>query len=82
VGSGYQTLRPRQGFPAAVERLTGPIKLVIVVCDCWDSAAFQADHHEEVGAHARHGVRFRFVLVGVPDWVLGLIPVALDQASG
>jgi hypothetical protein len=58
----------------------GTIKLVIVLCDSWNSAAFQADHHEELSAHARRGVWFLFLLVGVPDRVLGTVPVAFDQA--
>jgi hypothetical protein len=58
----------------------GAIKLVIVFCDCWDSAAFQAHHREELGAHARNGVRFLFVLVGVPDRVLVPLLIAFDQA--
>jgi hypothetical protein len=60
----------------------GAIKLVIVFCDCWDSAAFREDHHEELAAHARNGVQFLFVLVGGPGRVLVPVPVAFDQAPG
>ena len=46
------------------------IKVVIVFGDCWDSASFREEQGEELGAHSRNGVRFQFVLVGVPDRVL------------
>ena len=37
-------------------------------------------HREELRAHARNGVRFLFVLVGVPDRVLVPVPVEFDEA--
>ncbi len=60
----------------------GDAKVVIVFCDTWDSASFQEEHREELGAHARNGVRFVFMLVGVPDRVLVPVPVEFDQAQG
>ena len=59
----------------------GGIKHVVVFCDGWDSPAFDEEHREELEAHARQGVRFRFMLVGVPDRVLGALPVDLDRSS-
>jgi hypothetical protein len=55
------------------------IKAVIVFCDSWDSASFQEQHRDELGAHARNGVHFLFGLVGVPDRVLAPVPVEFDQ---
>ena len=43
-------------------------------------AAELAKHREELEAHARQGVRFAFVMVGVPNRVLGPVPVDLDHA--
>jgi hypothetical protein len=60
----------------------GAIRFVIVVCDCWDSASFQEEHHEELRAHAQKGVRFLFIMVGVPDRVLVPVPVEFDMAKG
>jgi len=59
----------------------GAVKAVIVFCDTWDSASFQEEHREELGAHARNGVRFLFMLVGVPDRVLVPVPVEFEQAQ-
>ncbi len=56
----------------------GDVKVVVVFCDTWDSASFQEEHREELGAHARNGVRFLFMLVGVPDRVLVPVPVEFD----
>jgi hypothetical protein len=53
----------------------GTIHVVIVFCDCWDSASFEEEHREELRAHDQNGVRFVFVLVGVPDKTLVPIPV-------
>jgi hypothetical protein len=58
----------------------GSVWHVIVLCDSWDSASFEEVHSDELGAHARNGVRFQFVLVGVPDRVLVALPVAFDLA--
>jgi hypothetical protein len=57
----------------------GQVKVVIVLCDSWDSASFEHEHREELGAHARNGVQFLFVMVGVPDRVLVPVPVEFDQ---
>jgi hypothetical protein len=51
----------------------GTIQVVIVFSDCWDSASFQEEHREELSAHDSNGVRFLFVLVGVPDHTLVLV---------
>jgi hypothetical protein len=57
----------------------GAIQVVVVFCDSWDSTSFEEHHREELGAHARNGVRFVFVLVGVPDRVVVPVPVAFDE---
>jgi hypothetical protein len=59
----------------------GAVQVVIIFCDCWDSASFQEEHREELSAHDRNGVRFLFVLVGVPDNILVPVPVGLDASS-
>jgi hypothetical protein len=59
----------------------GAIQVVIVFCDCWDSASFQEEHREELNAHDQNGVRFAFVMVGVPDRVLVPVPVEFDRAT-
>ena len=59
----------------------GTIQVVIVFCDCWDSASFQEEHREELRAHDSNGVRFLFMLVGVPDSTLVPVPVGLDASS-
>jgi hypothetical protein len=56
----------------------GAIGVVIVFCDCWDSASFEEEHREELRAFARNGVRFVFFLVGVPQSSLVPIPVGFD----
>jgi hypothetical protein len=57
----------------------GTIQVVVVFCDCWDSASFQEEHHEELSAHNQNGIRFIFVIVGVPDRVL--VPVPMEFAA-
>lgn len=59
----------------------GTIQVVIVFCDCWDSASFQEEYREELRAHDGNGVRFLFMLVGVPDSTLVSVPVGLDPSS-
>jgi hypothetical protein len=54
--------------------------LVYVFCDSWDSASFEEEHREELRAHDANGVRFLFVLVGVPDRVLVPVPIEFDRA--
>jgi hypothetical protein len=54
----------------------GTIQVVIVFCDYWDSASFEEEHREELRAHDQNGVRFLFILVGVPDKTL--VPIAVD----
>ncbi len=57
----------------------GAVEHVVVFCDGWDSPSFEEEHREELEAHARRGVRFSFVMVGVPDRVTGPVPVDLRQ---
>ncbi len=59
----------------------GTIQAVIVFCDCWDSASFRGEQREELRAHNSNGVRFFFMLVGVPDSTLIPVPVGLDASS-
>jgi hypothetical protein len=54
--------------------------VVIVFCDCWDSASFQEQHREELNAHDQNGVRFLIVMVGVPDHVLVPVPIEFGRA--
>jgi hypothetical protein len=56
----------------------GAIGVVIVFCDCWDSASFEEEHREELRAFAKNGVRFGFFLVGVSQSSLVAIPVGFD----
>ncbi len=72
----------RQVKGRLTESRGGDVKVVVVFCDTWDSASFQEEHREELGAHARNGVRFLFMLVGVPDRVLVPVPVEFDQGQG
>jgi hypothetical protein len=58
----------------------GTIQTVIVFCDSWDSASFEEEHREELRAHHQNGVRFLFVMVGVPDRVVVPVPVEFDRA--
>jgi hypothetical protein len=53
---------------------------LIVFCDTKDSDSFREEYREELGAHARNGVQFLVLMVGVPDWVLVPVPVRFDQA--
>jgi hypothetical protein len=53
----------------------GTIQVVVVFCDCWDSTSFEEEQREELRAHDQNGIRFVFVLVGVPDKTLVPIPV-------
>ncbi len=59
----------------------GTIKVVVVFCDSWDSASFQEEYRDELRAHDQNGVRFLFMMVGVPDRVLVPIPVEFDRAG-
>jgi hypothetical protein len=56
------------------------IEHVVVLCDAWDSASFEEEHREELEAHARQGVRFSLIMVGVPDRLCVPIPVGFDRA--
>ena len=58
----------------------GTIQVVVVFYDCWDSASFVEEHREELRAHDQNGVRFLFVMVGVPNRVLVPVPVEFDPA--
>jgi hypothetical protein len=58
----------------------GAVQYVVVFCDAWDTPAFEEEHREELEAHARQGVRFRFVMVGVPDRVISFLPIDLARA--
>jgi hypothetical protein len=59
----------------------GGIEHVVVFCDAWDSPSFEEEHREELEAHARQGVRFSFVMVGVPDRIVGAVPIDLDRSA-
>lgn len=79
----------KRGAPLSVEKVmtqvkthlidcTGRTRVVIFLCDLW-SPDLLADHLEELRAHHRRGVRFLFLLVGLPDRVVA--PVAVDLAA-
>ena len=54
----------------------GVTKFVICFTDCWDSPKFQDNHYEGLLTLKKvDGVKFFFVLVGVPDSVLAVCPV-------
>ena len=59
----------------------GAIQVLVVFCDCWDSASFEEEHREELGAFERNGLRFLFLLVGVPNTVLIQVPVESAQTA-
>jgi hypothetical protein len=59
----------------------GAIQVVVVFCDCWESASFEEEHREELGAFERNGLRFLFLLVGVPNTVLIQVPVESAQTA-
>ncbi len=59
----------------------GAIQFVVILCNCWNSDAFDEEFREELGAFEEKGVRFAFVLVGVPDRVFVPIPVKFDRSS-
>ncbi len=79
---GKDTLSFTRVMRQVKARLTaarGGIKHVVVVCDACDTPAFEEEHREELEAHARQGVRFHFVMVGVPDRLFVPIPVGFDR---
>src|SRR5262245_54384076 len=59
----------------------GGVEHVVVFCDAWDSPSFEGEHREELEAHAQQGVRFSFVMVGVPDRIVGAVPIDLDRSA-
>jgi hypothetical protein len=77
-GKGPQTFsKIMRQVKARLVEARGAVQVVIVFCDCWDSASFREEHHEELSAHDRNGVRFGFFMVGVPDRVIVPVPVGL-----
>jgi hypothetical protein len=65
---------------ARLNAARGGIEQVVVFCDGWDSPSFAEEHREELEAYSRQGVRFAFVMVGVPDRIVGPVPILLDRA--
>jgi hypothetical protein len=59
----------------------GAIQVVVVFCDCWDSASFEEEQREELSAFDKNGIRFLFLLVGVPDTVLTHVPIEFGRAA-
>ena len=59
----------------------GAIQVVVVACNCWDSASFEEEHREELSAFDKNGVRFLFLLVGVPGTVFTQVPIEVAQAA-
>ena len=50
------------------------IRVVVVLCDCWNSASFEEEHHEELRAFDKNGIRFVFLLVGSPEGISARFP--------
>jgi hypothetical protein len=71
--------RVMRQIKARLTAARGGIKHVVVFCDAWDTPAFEEEHREELEAHARQGVHFHFVMVGVPDRLFVPIPVGFDH---
>ena len=59
----------------------GAIQVVVVACNCRDSASFEEEHREELSAFDKTGVRFLFSLVGVPNTVLTQVPIEFSQGA-
>jgi len=72
--------RAMRRVKARLTAANGGIEHGVVFCDGWDSPAFEEEHREELEAHARRGVQFRFLMVGVPDRVIGSLPIDLADA--
>lgn len=51
--------------------------VAVVLTDAWDSAAFARHHRRDLRPYATRGVRFLFLLAGVPDRTMSRISVAL-----
>jgi hypothetical protein len=60
---------------------TGVTRVVIVLCDQWDSKGFMDEHFEELRAHYRRGVRFLFLLAGAPSRNVATVPVDFEATS-
>jgi hypothetical protein len=71
--------RVMRQIKARLTAARGGIEHVVIFCDAWDSPSFEEEHREELEAHARQGVRFSFVMVGVPDRIVGAVPIVLDR---
>lgn len=76
--------RSAMGFPKVMQALkthlidcAGITKVAVILCDSWDSQEFVAQHFNELQAHYRKGVRFVFLLAGVPGRKLSRVPVDL-----
>jgi hypothetical protein len=70
------------GFPSVMKqvrehliRCTGKTRVVVVLCDHWRPDMLD-DHYGDLRAHYDRGVRFLFLLVGIPGRALS--PVAVD----
>ena len=73
-----ERLNPRA--PKSVRRLLDRLKGAIaelVYEPVIEGVSSRDEHREELRAHDQNGVRFLFVLVGVPDKILGPVPVEL-----
>ena len=57
----------------------GTVRVVVVLCDCWDSSSFEVEHREELRAFDQNGIGFVFLLVGVPDKSLISIPGGISR---
>ena len=76
------------GFPKIMRQVkthlidcAGVTRVVIILCDQWDSKGFMDEHFEELRAHCRRGVRFVFLLAGAPSRNLATVPVDFEATS-
>jgi hypothetical protein len=81
AGSGVLFARIMRQVKTRLIEAPGAIEVVVVFCDSWDSMSFEEEHREELSAFDRNGVRFLFLLVGVPDTVLVRVPIEFAQAT-
>jgi hypothetical protein len=72
------------GFPMIMQEVKahltkchGTTQAVVFYCTAWDSDKFAAEHVVELKAHYARGVRFVFILVGVPGNACTVVPVDL-----
>jgi hypothetical protein len=62
IGVAFLKASPRdRQVKARLTESNGSIKVVIVFCDCWDSASFEDEQREELREHAQNRVHILLV---------------------